>query len=404
MAKNDRICQENRHSPADPAGIPSDRAPANPTDTPSNRAPANPTDTPSNRAPTNPTDTPYNQAPANPADIPCDQAIAELAAAQHGVISLEQLRRLGLSASGAHHRVGRGKLHRIHHGVFAVGHPILGREGHWAAAVLACGPGAVLSHASAAALWELRPTSATVIDVTSPGRRGRGLPKIRAHSTATLTADDVTTRRGIPCTIIPRTLLDLATVVDLRGLERALEQAEILRLLDAGALRRMIAGASGRRGAAQLQALLAETANPAPTQSEFEERFLALCRSAGIPRPRVNKRIAVSDAVGAPTTIKVDFHWPDERVVVETDGYDFHRTRAAFERDRRRDQLLALNRWRPLRLTWRQLIDEPRDIAATTLGLLAQARAAADPSYEMDTIRSIGTRARRAISSGTRTS
>jgi predicted transcriptional regulator of viral defense system len=143
--------------------------------------------------------------------------IAEIAASQHGVISLTQLRELGLSARAVQNRVAIGKLHRIHRGVYAVGHPVLSKEGRWMAAVLACGPDALLSHRSAAALWGIRPTARSRIDVTLGRPTGRAVPGIDIHRTRTLRAQDATKVTNIPCTTVARTLLDLADVVDRRG-------------------------------------------------------------------------------------------------------------------------------------------------------------------------------------------
>jgi len=167
-----------------------------------------------------------------PPDPPLERAIADLATRQHGVIALHQLRTLGLSASAARSRVAVGRLHRVHAGVFAAGHAPLTRNGHSIAAVLACGPGAALSHREAAALRELRSSNRTRIDVTSPGRRGRGCEEIEVHSAATLRPCDVEEVDGIPCTTVARTLLDLAEVTDRRQVERACDRAEVLEVLD----------------------------------------------------------------------------------------------------------------------------------------------------------------------------
>jgi predicted transcriptional regulator of viral defense system len=243
--------------------------------------------------------------------------IAEIAASQHGVISLTQLRELGLSARAVQNRVAIGKLHRIHRGVYAVGHPVLSKEGRWMAAVLACGPDALLSHRSAAALWGIRPTARSRIDVTLGRPTGRALPGIDIHRTRTLGAQDATKVTNIPCTTVARTLLDLADVVDRRGLERAVEQAEILRLLDLTAVDDVLARAAGRRGAPVLRAIVADyDPEPAPTKNELERRFLELCRNAALPSPRVNAWVTV-EADG----FEVDFSWPDARLIVEVDGY-----------------------------------------------------------------------------------
>jgi very-short-patch-repair endonuclease/predicted transcriptional regulator of viral defense system len=298
---------------------------------------------------------------------PRDAAIARLADDQHTVVSLAQLRALGLSDSGVRKRVASGRLHRIHYGVYAVGHGRLTREGHWMAAVLAYGPTAHLSHRSAAALWNVRPDNRPIADVSLPRRSARSRPGIAAHASATLTAADCTTVDGIPCTTLARTLLDLAEVVDRRRLERAIEQVEVLRLFDLRAVEDVLARANGRRGAAVLRGVLADLAEPALTKSDLEERFLALCRAAHLPRPEVNAALVIDN--GPP--IEVDFLWRAHRLAVEADAFGTHGTRQSFERDRRRDQRLKLAGYDPLRFTRRQILKEPDSVVATLGALLA---------------------------------
>jgi predicted transcriptional regulator of viral defense system len=290
--------------------------------------------------------------------------VAALALQQHGVVSLAQLRECGLSASGVRARVAAGKLHGVHRGVYAVGHRVLDRDGRWMAAVLACGPGAVLSHRSAAALWGLRPTSRRAVDVIAPRGSRRPRAGIEIHRADSLRPIDTTSRNGVPCTTIARTLLDLAEVAPV---ERALDQAEILRLLDARALGDAIAAAAGRRGAAILRTLLAgyDTAN-ALTRSELEAHFLALCRGAALPVPEVNAWLTLPDG----TPVQPDFLWRAQRLIVEADGHATHGTRRAFEQDRVRDQRALLAGWRTLRCTWRQVLHEPDALARTLAALL----------------------------------
>jgi very-short-patch-repair endonuclease len=293
---------------------------------------------------------------------PRDVALANLAERQHGVVTLGQLRSLGLTASGVRDRAVRGRLHRVHRGVYSVGHPLLTGRGRLMAAVLACGHDAVLSHRSAAGWWGLRPDSRRQVDVTLP-RRTRGRTGIDVHATATLRPEDVTVHDGVPCTSVARTLLDLAEVVDRRGVERAVEQAEVLRLYDGNAMEEVLARAAGRRGAEILRRL-APAPGPGLTASELEERFLALCRTAALPQPEVNAWLALGDG-----TIKADFLWRAERLLVETDGHASHGTRGAFERDRRRDQQLVVAGFRVVRFTWRQVAAEP-DLVSATVGAL----------------------------------
>jgi len=280
-----------------------------------------------------------------------DQRIAGLAEQQHGVVSLGQLFSLGLSEAAVQQRATAGRLHRVQQGVYAVGHSKLSREGEFMAAVLASGRGAVLSHRSAAVLWELTPDSPGPIDVTAPNRRGRNPVSIRAHRDESLLAADRTRVRGIPCTNVARVLLDLAAVLSVGQLRRALSEAEVLRLLDPVALRELIRRSRGRRGVARLRMLMDEL-HPATrrTRSELERSFLRLCESVGLPEPEVNVRIRAGS-----TELEADFLWRDAHLIVETDGRRFHGTSSAFELDRRREQLLYAAGWHVVRCTWRQV-------------------------------------------------
>lgn len=237
------------------------------------------------------------------------------------------------------------------------------------AAVLASGPGAVLSHRSAADLWELLRSTRARIEVTVPHpHRARAQAKIETHRTR-IAPPDASHVRGIPCTSVARTLVDLAEVVDRHALERAVDQAEILELFDLAALSEVLTRAHGRRGAGKPRSVLASLrgADEGLTQSKLEQLFRALCADAALPRPIANKWLVLADG----ETLKVDFLWPTQNLVVETDGHRTHRTRAAFERDRRRDQRLQLAGYRVVRFTWRHVIDDPADVATTVGALLA---------------------------------
>ena len=301
-----------------------------------------------------------------------DVRLAELAARQHGVVTAEQLGELGLSARGVRLRAESGRLHRIHHSVYSVVPlTLLGRNGRYMAAVLACGPDAVLSYRCAAALHEIRATAQTKVDVTVRGRSHRKHAGIDVPRSTTLTPADVTTVHGIPCTTVARTTLDLAQVIKGRPLERALDQAEILDLLDLAALDDQIERNKARPAAKRLQAVLDEHyIGSTPTWSDLEEAFLAACRRAGLPTPEVNALIDPDDA--DPTAIRVDFVWREQRVIVETDGHETHRTRRAFEEDRLRDQRLIVAGWTVIRITWRQLSQRPQEVTARIAQLLSR--------------------------------
>jgi Transcriptional regulator, AbiEi antitoxin/Protein of unknown function (DUF559) len=285
-----------------------------------------------------------------------DAEIAALAARQHGIVATRQLAALGLERGAVAKRAVAGRLHRVHRGVYAVGHPILTANGHRMAAVLACGPGATLSHASAAALWDIRPTAATRIDVSVRTPGGRKRQRIRIHRATTLQDDEITVHHGIRVTTPARTLLDLASSLPRRALERALDQAAILELFDLGALRRTIDANRGGRGAGILVAALAShEPGTTLTKSKLEERMLALCDRHGLARPAVNAWVA---------GLEVDFLFAAGKLVVEADSYRFHRSRRAFERDRERDALLAQHGYRVLRFTHRQMTREPAKVVA----------------------------------------
>jgi very-short-patch-repair endonuclease len=287
---------------------------------------------------------------------PLDAAVAAIAARQHGVVSLAQVRALGLGDRAVQQRAARGRLHPVHRGVYTVGHPVLSADGQRMAAVVACGRAAVLSHRSAAAAWGLRATDRAHHEVTV-ARRHRPVPSVEVHTTRCLAPDDVTTLRAIPITSVARTLLDLAAVLGPDALERAVHQAEVIRLLDARALRAAMGRAKGRRGVARLAAILAEP-DPGPTRSVLEERFLELCRRAALPRPRLNMHMPIDG-----TLLELDALWPRERLVVELDGAAAHRTARAFHADRRRDARLGAAGFVVMRLTWRRVTRDHEVVA-----------------------------------------
>jgi predicted transcriptional regulator of viral defense system len=302
-------------------------------------------------------------------ELPIDVRIGRLAERQHGVVALRQLQLLGLSKSAVSRRARGGRFHRIHRGVYAVGYPKLTGYGHWMAAVLACGPRAVLSHRSTAGLWGVRPDNRRKSDVSVPSPSARTRQAIEIHRSVTLTADDVTTVEGIPCTTLARTLVDLGDVVDRRAVERAVEQAEVLRLFDLHDVQRAMERAGPRRGTGLLSSVLEDLNGPTLTASELEEAFLALCRAAALPTPEVNAWMTLSD--GSP--IKVDFLWRRERLAVETDGHPFHRTRQSRERDAKRDVLLRLAGFEPVRFTGRQVVFEKEWVTRSLLALASRA-------------------------------
>jgi very-short-patch-repair endonuclease len=290
-----------------------------------------------------------------------DVAVAALATRQHGVVARRQLRELGLSDAAIANRVAAGRLHRVHHGVYALGHTVLAARGRWMAAVLAAGPHGVLSHASAAALWELRASAAVIVDVTIAGGGSRKRPGLRIHRARDL-AGQTTTHDGIPVTTPARTILDLAATLQRRPLERLLDQAESARLTDIASLAALARAHAGHRGAGKLLATL-DTHAPGTTltKSELEERFLTLCRDHGLPQPLVNHDIE---------GFEVDFSFPQARLLVEADSWRWHRSREAFERDRHRDAAHARAGYRTLRFTHIQITTDPSTVAQTVRAAL----------------------------------
>jgi len=293
---------------------------------------------------------------------PGDRELAALARRQHGVVSHCQLEGLGFGGKAIQYRVSIGRLHRVHEGVYAVGHRRLTGHGRWMAAVLSCGPGAVLSHQSAAALWDIRRTSSPLVHVTVPVRSGRRRPGIVIHRVRGLHPDDVTVHEGIPVTSVARALLDCAENLRPRELERAFEESERRRVLDVRAVETLMKRSPGRRGLRPLGALLKQQNGPPPvTRSELERLFLDFCADAGLPRPTVNATVEGHE---------VDMVWTKKKLIVELDSRAYHRTRAAFERDRRRDAKLQMAGFRVIRVTYRWLTEDPTRLAQTLRALL----------------------------------
>jgi hypothetical protein len=260
-------------------------------------------------------------------------------------------------------------LYRRYRGVYTIVPPsMLSLNGRYLAAVLACGPTAALSHRSAADLHGLRGTDRAPIDVIVPGRTARRHDGIDLHRSTTLTAADITIVDNIPVTSVARTAFDLAAVVRRRAVERALDQAEILDVFDLTALDDQLARNPHHPGAPILKAVLeGHTAGTTVTWSHLEELCLEVTRAAGVQPPEVNGYVDPGDGE---LPIRPDFVWRAQRVVVEADGFGTHKTRRAFEDDRRRDQRLTSAGWRPVRVTQRQLKQERARIAALLIDLL----------------------------------
>jgi hypothetical protein len=292
-----------------------------------------------------------------------DLAIATVAASQGGAIGHGQLRTIGLSPVAIERRIAAGSLHARHRGVYCVGHALLGVDGRRWAAVLACGPGAVLSHASAAHAWGIIDSPTASVHVTVPNRSGRRHSGILIHRPRTLPADETTELDGLPITTPARTLLDLAaTGLRGRALEATLDQAELRSRVDWADVARLIERHPRRRGVPRLRATLATYApGSVDTRSRLEEIVLELCDRYALPRPHAN---AVIEG-----RIR-DFWWPAAQLVVEADSYRWHRSPSRLNADRERDVELVLAGLKTLRFTYDQCTKRPKYVRNAILRAL----------------------------------
>jgi very-short-patch-repair endonuclease len=257
-----------------------------------------------------------------------------------------------------HHRLEVGRLHLLQKGVYSVGHRVVPRQGRWMAAVLTSGPGAVLSHWSAAALWMIRPNSRTRIDVSAP-HRSRSSKAIYRH-VSEVPADERVVEEGIPVTSVPRTIFDLAATGDVDAVVSMLREAEYRNLWDKLSLWDLLERYPGRRGSRKVRVAL-ERLKEEPAgrkRSPLEERFSPFLRRHRLPLPRYNDWIQAGDK-----RYQVDCHWPGTNQIVELDGWDGHKGRVAFREDKARDRRLAAAGYTITHLTWSQLDDEAQAIA-----------------------------------------
>ena len=292
-----------------------------------------------------------------------DGAIAALATRQHGVVSREQLRRIGLGDDAIDWRIETKRLLPLHRTVYAVGHRRLSREGRYLAAVLATD--GVLSHCAAADLWELRATKERKTDVTVSTDR-RGDPSVRIHRDA-LNRTEITTRQGVRITKPLRTMLDLAAVVTERELERAIRQAVYRRFTTTALLAEAVQQRAGRRGNKALRRALVNVGEaPGLTRSDLEDDFLRFLRKHRLPMPELNVEMQIN---GRP--IEADCLWRDQRVIVELDGRNAHDSTPAFESDRARDSALTAALWRVVRVTSTRMHQDAKALARELRALLA---------------------------------
>lgn len=265
--------------------------------------------------------------------------LARLAARQHGVVSARQLRRLGFSGAAIGRWSRAGRLHRVHRSVYAVGHPRLSDHGRCLAAVLACGRGAVLSHASAAWLWGLLPNCPKTVHVTVPSH-GQRHPGIELHHSSTLSTEEWGRMQRIPVT-------------------------ERLGKLDLAEIDAMLLRCKGGRGAARLRRALEIYRDPVFSRARSERLFLALCKKAGLAKPRINTWVG---------KFEIDAYWEAERFAVEVDGWDAHRTRKAFESDLLRQEEMKLAGIDSVHVSARRIERAPRQVGRRLTILLARRR------------------------------
>jgi very-short-patch-repair endonuclease len=292
-----------------------------------------------------------------------DQVVGALADRQHGVVSRGQLLAAGQTPRVVRRAVEAGRLRPVFRGAYAVGHLALRREGWWMAALLTCGQGAALSHRTAAMVWGLLTGPVLPIDVTTAAAKGRKHAHITIHRMR-LAPLDALVRDNLRVTTPSRTIVDLAATLEGRALRDTVERAQDLRRFDPDDIRSTLARAPRRPGTRRLHDLITVLApDKDSARSHLERLFLALTRRARLPKPATNHEIAGRSR---------DFAWPDQRLVVETDGYRYHSSRQAKRRDNRRDRQLTALGWRPVRFTYEEIAFEPGEVAQELVRLLRQ--------------------------------
>lgn len=295
-----------------------------------------------------------------------DAAIWALVREQHGAIARHQLLDLGLSARQIERRIASGRLHRVWRGVYAVGRPQLSRHGRWMAATLACGPGAALSHASAAALWGFGEERDQAIDVSVPDDRRSRMRGIRTHRRARAVMADAVSHEGIPITSPGQTLVDEATRLRPMQLERAVNEADKLGRVRADVLHASLDAYRGQPGVKRLRKLL----NPLSfrlSDSKLEQLMRPLAQAAGLPAPETKTWVNGHE---------VDFFWPELGIVVEADGLRYHRTPSQQRRGLERDQAhLAAGMW-PLRFSHWQIKYDSTHVLRILRSAVVRAKAA----------------------------
>lgn len=294
--------------------------------------------------------------------------MADLARRQHGIVGREQLRALGMEPGAIKRRIGAGRLHIVHRGVYAVGHKAITRRGRWLAGVLASGEGAALSHRSATALWGIWGSGAGETHVTLP-RKTRSQRSIRRHF-GVLARDEVTVLDGIPVTTAARAVLDLAADRGEAAAETALREMEYLGIYGPVSLPALLERYPRHKGTPIVEVCL-ERLRDDPggrVRSPLEEVFLPFLDAHRIPRPRVNAWLTIGEH-----RYQVDCLWPQARLIGELDGFKSHGTKRAFRKDRRRDRQLGAAGFHVVRITEDQVVGEPSELASDLRVLITAA-------------------------------
>jgi predicted transcriptional regulator of viral defense system len=303
---------------------------------------------------------------AHKSDTPPDVWIAQRAAEQDGVVSASQLAAAGLNRTAIKVRARNGRLHRVHVGVYAVGHPSLSLTGRFKAGTLACEPDGALGYRAGGAHWGFMEwdEDAYVIEITTPYSAPRRRAGLRIHRTRLLDPRDFTHHKGIPITTPARTLLDLAEVLPDKGLRRAVRRAQALNLAQVRQIADVLTRANGRAGAKRLAALIAD--GPAPTRSDLEDIVLDIVDGGGLRRPQINRRFG---------RVYPDLRWPEQRLTVECDGATWHEGRLAREDDAERQARLEADGERVLRVSWQQACSQPEQTLSRMIAAGAPLRA-----------------------------
>lgn len=290
--------------------------------------------------------------------------LADLAELQYGVVTYRQMRELGLSNGHIHRASKASRLHRVHRGVYSVGHKRLSRNGHCLAGVLACGEGTVLSHRSAAWIWGFLPGFPLEPEVTVPsrGHRRRG---IRVYRTAGMPDRDCTTLEGIPVTSAARTLFDLAGAVSARDRSRAVDRAKRTGHLDLAELDAILARRSRTIEAQLLRQALSLYRKPVFDRARSELLFLDALEKEGLSLPKLNCWEGKWE---------IDAYWEAERFAVEVDGWETHGSREAFENDRLRQEEMKLAGIDCIRISARRIETEPQQVAQNLRVFLSRRR------------------------------